>query len=233
MAAGSTVSQLVVVGASAGGIEALSTLVATLPTEFPAPLVLAQHLDPTRVSHLADILSRRSVLPVHSVVDHEPLQPGVVYVVPANRHVEITDHAIGLLENARSGPKPSIDLLFTTAAQVFGEGLVAVVLTGTGADGVDGARKVKEAGGTVVIQNPDTARFPGMPMALAPTTVDIVAELEGIGPLLYELLTRTYRPVQPSEDRLLHEFLEEVRERSGIDFSTYKTPTIMRRLQRR
>jgi chemotaxis response regulator CheB len=80
------ISQLVVVGASAGGVEALFTLVATLPGAFPAPLVLAQHLDPRRPSHLAEILARRSTLPVRTVSDHAPLENGVVFVVPANRH---------------------------------------------------------------------------------------------------------------------------------------------------
>ncbi len=90
------VFQLVVVGSSAGGIDALSTLVSTLAADFPAPMVIAQHLDPARPSYLADILARRSTLPVRAVTDHMPLEPGTVYVVPANRHVEITDHAISL-----------------------------------------------------------------------------------------------------------------------------------------
>ena len=118
MAEQSRVSQLVVVGASAGGIDALSTLVATLPREFPAPLVIAQHLDPGRPSHLAEILARRSTLPVRTVTDHVPLENGVVYVVPANRHVEITDHAISLRTRDGGRAMPSVDLLLTTAARV-------------------------------------------------------------------------------------------------------------------
>src|SRR5919199_4483149 len=141
------ISQLVVVGASAGGIEALSTLVATLPPDFPAPLVIAQHLDPGRPSHLAQILARRSTLPVHTVTDHAPLENGVVFVVPSNRHVEITDHAISLRTRNGGRAMPSVDLLLTTAAQVFGENLIGVILTGTGSDGAAGARAGKEAGG--------------------------------------------------------------------------------------
>ncbi|HZO32924.1 MAG TPA: chemotaxis protein CheB, partial [Chloroflexota bacterium] len=106
-----TNQDLVVVGASAGGIEALSQLVATLPADFPAPIVIAQHLEPSRVSHLGEILGRRSMLPVRSVNEHEALRPGVVYVVPANRDVEITDHAISLSSDQPGRPKPSIDLL--------------------------------------------------------------------------------------------------------------------------
>src|SRR5579883_1410650 len=91
---------LVVVGSSAGGIEALATLVATLPADFPAPLVLAQHLDPHHPSHLAEILARHSALPVRTVVDRAHLEPGVIYVVPADRNVEIADHLLRLREDA-------------------------------------------------------------------------------------------------------------------------------------
>src|SRR5689334_7613857 len=104
---------LVVIGASAGGIAALMTLVSTLPPDFPAPLVVAQHLAPERPSHLEDILARHSPLPVRTVQDQEPLAPGVIFVVPANRHVEISDTALTLSEDGQGGPKPSIDRLFT------------------------------------------------------------------------------------------------------------------------
>jgi two-component system CheB/CheR fusion protein len=229
-----TPGQLVVVGASAGGIEALSTLVSTLAPGFPAPIILAQHLDPSRFSHLREILANRAGLPVQTVQDREHLQNGTIYVVPADRHVEISDHSVHVLAEARRGrPAPSIDLLLASAADAFGEQLIAVILTGLGSDGADGARRVKEMGGTVIIQNPQTATHPEMPLSLAPTTIDIVADLEGIGPLLNELLSGTYIPAQPDDDRRLRGVLEQLRTRSGIDFSSYKEPTIRRRLQRR
>ena len=227
------VSQLVVVGSSAGGIDALSTLVSTLPADFPAPLVIAQHLDPARPSYLAEILTRRSALPVRPVTDHIPLEPGVVFVVPANRHVEITDHAISLRVGSGGSPRPSVDLLLSSAAAVFGESLIAVILTGTGRDGASGARAVKQAGGTVVIQNPQTAQFAGMPAAISPPLVDMVADLETIGPLLTDLLNGAYLPARPAENRTLQELLTQLHDASGIDFSSYKMPTILRRLQRR
>ena len=136
-------------------------------------------------------------------------------------------------EPRRGRPAPSIDLLLASAADAFGEQLVAVILTGLGSDGADGARRVKELGGTVVIQNPKTASHPEMPLSLAPTTVDIVAEMDAIGPLLKDLLTGTYTSVEPDDDRRMRALLEQVRTRSGIDFSSYKEPTIRRRLQRR
>ncbi|TME95845.1 MAG: chemotaxis protein CheB [Chloroflexi bacterium] len=196
------IPQLVVIGASAGGVEALSTLVSTLPSKFQAPIVIAQHLDPSRLSHLKDILGRRASLPVRSVENREELQAGVIYVVPADHHVEIGDHAVTVKsEPGRARPSPSIDRLLESAADAFGEQLIAVILTGLGSDGAEGARRVKELGGTVVIQNPQTASHPEMPMSLAPTTVDIVAELEAIGPLLNDLLVDAYAATKPDDDR--------------------------------
>ena len=225
---------LVVVGASAGGVEALSTLVATLPLEFPAPIVVAQHLDPRHTSHLVEILTRRSTLPVRTITDEEVLAPGVVYVVPADRHVEVTDHAVRLHGNGlEQRPKPSVDRLLRTAAGVFGERLIAVVLTGTGSDGASGAHAVKAAGGMVVIQNPATAAYPGMPASLAPTTVDLVADVERIGPLLFDLLTQPHDLTQPAAVETVQILLEQVREHNGVDFRQYKLATILRRLQRR
>src|SRR5581483_11113794 len=208
-------------------------LLGRLRADFPAPIVIAQHLDPNRESRLQEILSRATSLAVRTVTGTEHLAPGTAYLVPADRNVEITDHHVRLNADAAPRPKPSVDLLLESAALAFGEGLYAVILTGTGSDGADGARRVKEAGGTVIIQDPQTASFAGMPLSLAPTTVDIVADLDAIGPLLYDLLTGAYAPPPPDEDRRMRTLLDQLRMRSGIDFSTYRQPTIRRRLQRR
>jgi two-component system, chemotaxis family, CheB/CheR fusion protein len=225
---------LIVIGASAGGIEALSILVGTLPRELAAPIVVAQHIDPRRESHLGEILDRRTELPVVTVEERATLEHGTIYVVPANRHVVVTDHEVSIAEAPpHSRPSPSVDMLLSSAAEIFQERLVAVILTGTGSDGAEGARQVKAAGGTVVIQDPETARFPAMPSALAPTSVDIITDIEAMGPLLHELVSAPLTPSRPEDERLLAGFLEQVRERTGIDFSTYRRPTILRRLHRR
>jgi two-component system, chemotaxis family, CheB/CheR fusion protein len=226
-------SPLVVVGASAGGIEALSILVSTLPTDFPAPLVVAQHLDPSHRSRLKEILSRQSKLPVRTVTEHEPLEAGVVFVVPSNRNVRITDSEIEITEDPGQ-PKPSVDLLLDSAAEAVGENLIAVILTGTGSDGAAGANAVKKAGGTVIIQDPQTAQYPGMPLSLAPSTVDIVADLDKVGQVLSALLQETSDLVESAgQSSKVEALLEKVREQNGLDFRSYKMPTIMRRLQRR
>jgi two-component system CheB/CheR fusion protein len=223
---------LVVIGSSAGGIEALSTIVHSLPIDFPAPIVVAQHLDPTRPSLLQEILARHSTLPVRLVDKRAALQPGCVYVVPANQDVEIVDGWMSLKPGGTAA-KPSVDRLFSSAAAVFGQNLVAVVLTGTGSDGAVGARAVHEAGGTVVIQNPETAAFPGMARSLAPGIVDAVAELDELGPILHTIVTGSYVARLPEHERELRELLEEVRLHRRLDFSRYQRPTILRRLQRR
>ncbi|AGP37709.1 hypothetical protein SCE1572_26460 [Sorangium cellulosum So0157-2] len=221
------------IGCSAGGIEALSTLVAALRAPFPAPVVIAQHLDPRRQSHLGEVLRRRSALPVRVVAAVSPLENGVIYVMPPGRDAEITDHEIRLLPDGGARPKPSIDTLFRTAAETYGESLIAVVLTGNGSDGAAGARHVKRCGGTVIVENPDTARFRGMPESLAPTTVDIVADLGRIGGILGELLSGSYVEPPPNDDKRLQALLDLVRDRSGINFKKYKQATILRRLRRR
>ena len=228
-------ARLVVVGSSAGGVDALLTFVATLPSDFPAPIVVAQHLDPRRQSHLGEILSNRSMLPVRTVSGDQPLEPGIVYVIAADRDVEISDHALTV--TAQTGPspspRPSVDRLLATAARTFADELVAVILTGTGSDGATGAQAVKAHGGTVIVQNPDTATFPGMPLAVPSSAIDIVADLEAIGPLLGDLVSGAYSVPATGDDEDLHGFLDRVRERTGLDFSAYKRATIVRRLQRR
>ena len=226
-------SQLVVIGSSAGGIEALSRVVASLPADFPAPIVIAQHLDPRRPSHLHEILARHATLPVRVVEEHEALQDGVIFVVPSNRLVEIS-HGDLRLHAAKAGAvAPSIDGLFESAADVFGPGLIAVILTGSGSDGSSGAWHVKNAGGAVVIENPATAMFPSMPSSIAPSLVDATADIDSIGAVLCDLLAAGNPPVDEGDHDELSTLLERIHERSGIDFSTYKPATILRRLRGR
>src|SRR5258707_5610278 len=141
-------NELVVVGSSAGGIEALSVLVAGLPTDFQAPIVLAQHLDPKRPSSLAHILQRHTTLPVQVTEGGTALVNGTIYVVPSNRHVAITDGHLMLEPDHEDGPVPSVDLLLSSAAFIYQERLIAVILTGSGSDGAAGALAVKQGGGT-------------------------------------------------------------------------------------
>jgi two-component system CheB/CheR fusion protein len=225
--------RLVVVGASAGGIEALSRVVGSLPADFPAPIVIAQHLDPRRPSHLDDILSRHATLPVKLVEEAASLEDGVIFVVPSNRLVEIVDGELRLRPAKPGTVAPSVDLLLETAAAAFGHGLIAVILTGSGSDGSAGAWHVKQAGGAVVIENPDTALFPSMPRSISPSLVDATADLESIGAVVGDLLALDGAPPGGQDGDEFAALLDRIRERSGIDFSTYKDATIVRRLRGR
>jgi two-component system CheB/CheR fusion protein len=226
---------LVVVGSSAGGVGALSTLVSTLHKDFPAPMVLAQHLDPQRPSYLGSILERRSPLPIVVVGEHSPtrLERGKIYVVPSNRHVKISDGNVVLERDNNERPKPSVDMLLSTAAASYGEHLIAVILTGAGSDGAAGAVEVKNAGGVVIIQNPQTAAYPSMPLSLPPTAVDHVVEMEQIGPLLFDILKGVNLPAAQKVDDPLSDLLTYVSAQTNIDFRNYKSSTILRRIGRR
>ena len=228
-----TEPQLVVIGSSAGGIEALSRVVASLPSDFPAPIVIAQHLDPRRPSHLGDILARHATLPVKPVEESAPLEDGVIFVVPSNRLVEIVDGHLHLRPAKAGSVAPSVDLLLETAADAFGPGLIAVILTGSGSDGSAGAWHVKRAGGAVVIENPATALFPSMPRSISPSLVDATADLDSIGAVLRELLAAGAAAPAGREGREFAALLDRIRVRSGIDFSSYKMATIVRRLRGR
>lgn len=226
------VSSLVVIGSSAGGIEALSEVVGKLPATFAAPVVIGQHLSPRRGSNLGEILGRRSPLPVRIVSDRERLEPGVVYVIPPDHDVVIRGDSIQVHQDG-PGSHPSIDLLFSSAAEAFEERVIGVVLSGTGSDGAAGARDIKFAGGTVIIENPETAAYPGMPQSLAPSVVDVVANKDRIAELLDLLVAGEFDAPPVSDQAQLVTFLDQIRDHSGIDFSAYKQATIQRRLQRR
>jgi two-component system CheB/CheR fusion protein len=230
---GATDAQLVVIGSSAGGIEALSRVVASLPPDFPAPIVIAQHLDPRRPSHLGEILARHATLPIKVVENAAALEDGVIFVVPSNRLVEIVKGELRLRPARPGSIAPSVDLLLETAASAFGPGLIAVILTGSGSDGSAGAWQVKQAGGAVVIENPATALFPSMPRSISPSLVDATADLDSIGAVLRDLVAAGSAVPEGPEGREFAALLDRIRERSGIDFATYKTATIIRRLRGR
>ncbi|HWE36717.1 MAG TPA: chemotaxis protein CheB [Isosphaeraceae bacterium] len=183
---------VVAIAASAGGLEALSRLLGALPADFPAPILVLQHLDPGRPSLLAQILGRRTKLMVKQAEAGEPVRPGAVFVAPPGRHLLVD--AGGRLSLSTSElihlVRPSADRLFESVAEGFGPRAVAVVLTGTGSDGEGGVRAVRRRGGTVIAQDPATATYAGMPAAAVRTgCVDLVLPLDQIAPRLVALAT--------------------------------------------
>ena len=150
---------LVVVAASAGGIAALGTVVGSFPEDFPASVVIVQHLDPRHRSLIDDILARRTKLAVRQVADGDRVEGGTVFVAPPDNHVLVSTDRTFTLSHAElvHFVRPSADLLFESAAGSYGDRVIAVVLTGTGSDGSMGVEAVKKSGGTVIAQDRESA----------------------------------------------------------------------------
>jgi len=169
--------------ASAGGLRALSTVLALLPAEFPAPIVVVQHLDRRHPSLLAGILARATPLFVKEAQEGEGLRPGVVFLAPPDRHLLVNANATLTLTRTElvHFVRPSADLLFESLAASVKARTLAVVLTGTGSDGAMGLRAIKRMGGATIAQDEATSEFFGMPDAAIRTgDVDRVLPLDQI-----------------------------------------------------
>lgn len=159
--------QAIVMGASAGGIEAISTVLSGIKTACPVPIIIVLHLPPDRDTRLLSLLSSQSAPPILEVEDKQPLQGGCVYLAPADYHVLVEDeHSLSLSSDLPVNySRPSIDVLFESAADVFGSHLIGVVLTGANRDGADGLAKIVAGGGIGAVQSPDEAYTRAMPDA--------------------------------------------------------------------
>ncbi|WP_344406338.1 chemotaxis protein CheB [Streptomyces longisporus] len=183
--------EAVAVASSAGGINGLITLLAALDSGFPAPILVVQHLDPRHRTVIAEVLDRRTELDVKLAEDQERTRPGAVYIAPPDRHLLVRPGGLLALSDSElvHFVRPSADLLFESVAGAYGPRAIACVLTGTGRDGAMGVDAVKSRGGTVIVQDPATAEFRGMPEAAVGTgSVDFVLPLEEIAALIRGLV---------------------------------------------
>ena len=185
--------EIVVIGCSKGGMRALETIFAALPQDFPLPIVVAQHRYRSSDEALPAYYRRHTQLSVVDADDKQWIRAGEIYLAPANYHLLI-DKSEGhgelslSVEAAVAFSRPSIDVLFESAADAFGAGVIAIVLTGANQDGSRGAGKIKQRGGFVIVQDPTTAEAPAMPQAaIADGRVDRILPLDRIGPFLVEL----------------------------------------------
>ena len=174
---------LVVIGASAGGVESLRRLVAQLPPDLPAAVAVVLHLSPTSKSMLAAILSRSGPLPAHQAVDGESIEEGTIVVAPPDHHLMVEQGVFRVVRGpTENSSRPAIDPLFRTAAQIYGTRTVGVVLSGSLDDGTAGLFEVKRRGGWTMVQDPHDALHPDMPLsALEHVTVDVVADCAALG----------------------------------------------------
>ena len=181
---------VILIGVSAGGMEALRTILPHLPAKFQLPIIIVQHIHPHSDGFLAFLLNRQCRIPVKVADEKEPILGGNVYIAPPNYHLLIEeDRTFALsVDAAVNFARPSIDVLFESAAETFREKAIGIILTGGNMDGSMGLRRVKELQGFAVVQAPETAEIPTMPLAaLAATRVDLILPLDKIGPYISTL----------------------------------------------
>jgi two-component system chemotaxis response regulator CheB len=181
--------EIVVIGASYGGLSALQILLTDLSPEFPLPVVIAQHRKKDGDDGLCEYLSKRSRLPLIEPDDKEKVEPGRVYLAPRDYHLLIEESIFALsTESPVAFARPSIDVLFESAADIYHERIIGVILTGANRDGARGLAKIKSLGGLAVVQDPLSAESPAMPQAaISATAVDKILPLPEIAPFLNEL----------------------------------------------
>ena len=228
------------VGASAGGFEAFSQLLASLPPDPGLAIVFVQHLSPTHQSALPQLLASVTPLPVEEATDGVVVRPNRIYVTPANVQLRLQGEALRLVRRPsdRSQYSP-IDAFFRSLAENAESAAIGVLLSGNSSDGVAGLRDIRAAGGTVLVQDPRSARFDPMPRAAVNADIaDMILPPGELGPALARLAGHPRgQPAERlggrNEDQAFRRIFQILRAASGVDFTHYKQPTIRRRLQRR
>lgn len=234
---------LVAIGASAGGLDALQQLLANIPTRITnrVAFIVAQHVSPTHKSMLVRLLSRQTRLDVTDAAENVTPKAGYVYVTPPDREVYLKNGSIRLPKpGSRIGPKPSVDVLLESiAAGKSARQSIGIILSGTGTDGAEGFRALKRAGGFMIAQEPQTARYDGMPIAAINTdAADAVLAPEQMGEIIAEYIESptnkriSFEEEYETEASSLEHIFKLLSKRTGTDFSNYKSATIGRRLDK-
>ena len=226
------------VGASAGGLEALKSLVSNLPANLNACYVVAQHLAPHYRSMLTELLDRETSLKVIEAKSNMSIKTGTIYITPPNKDIWLSKNKIRLRKVASEiGPKPSIDYFFASLAKAKEDRAVGIVLSGTGSDGTQGLRAIKAAGGISIAQSAETAKYDGMPnSAIRSGFVDLVLAPSEIGKALSEItfhVKRIEESIPSTEIDHYGRIIESLSKSQNVDFSNYKDSTIRRQIERR
>jgi two-component system chemotaxis response regulator CheB len=223
MAVENNTLNVVAVGASAGGVEALTHFAAGLPPDLPYAVLVVLHMPTGAPSVLARILDRNGPLPAAQAVDGEPLQPGTIRVAVPNRHLLVDDHRIALSEGpTENGHRPAINALFRSVALVYGPRAISVLLSGVLDDGTLGAAAIRSRGGTTIAQSPAEALFPAMPLnAIEAGVIDHEVSAAEVGGLLKQLADRVFeeREMEPDERMELENRIAMAR-RFSTEFDT-------------
>lgn len=233
------------VGASAGGLEAIEDLFDQMPVDSGLAFVVVQHLSPDFKSLMDQLLARHTKMAIHRVEDGMAVEPNAVYLIPPKKNIIVSGGRLLLTDQERrehEGINLPIDIFFRSLAEDYGERAVGVILSGTGSDGSRGVQQISEAGGTVIVQDPDTAKFDGMPQAsLATGAANEVLSPDRIAAAILPLVNYPVAdiprpPTVPefeAEETDITKLFRLLNERHGIDFAHYKTATVTRRLERR
>ncbi len=245
LAAPSSLFPVVGIGASAGGLAAVTELLKELPPGIRSAVVVIQHLDPEHGSLTAGILSRISRLPVTEAGDGMPIEPGHVYVIPPNSTLRLERGLLTLSPRAKGRQHLPIDLFFESIAEPLQGLAIGVVLSGIASDGTKGVQAIKAAGGFTFAQDPSSAQYDGMPRsAISSGAVDKVDRPANIAKEISDMVqwssvhpvgSRTPKPMPPplKPDGALRKIFTSIRKATGVDFALYKHTTIRRRIGRR
>lgn len=231
----------VAVGASAGGLEAIESLFANMPADAGLGFIVVQHLSPDYKSLMVELLSKRTRMPVHRAEENMLVEADHIYLIPPKKNLSIFHGRLLLSDQDHTrGINLPIDVFLKSLAEDQGEKAVAVILSGTGSDGMRGVRVVKEHGGMVMVQDEASARFDGMPKAAASTgLVDFVLPPDGMAQQLLAYAKHPYAVKSERAETLLKDedglsrLFSILRDRCKVDFTYYKPSTITRRIERR
>ena len=228
------------IGASAGGLNAIQQLFDNIPDDTGMAFVIIQHLSPDFKSLMPELLAKHTNMPIFMAKDKQEIEPNCIYLNQRSKNLHIKENKLYLLNK---GPRKSlnlpIDIFFHTLGEEYKERSIGIILSGTGSDGSRGIKTIHEAGGTVMVQDPETAQFDGMPnSAIATNIVDFVIPTKQMVDFLLKISSQRLKlsieeNLAESNDVPFLKILEQIRKTTGIDFKQYKRSTLLRRLEKR
>ncbi len=231
---------IVGIGASAGGLEALEQFFLNMPVDSGMSFVVIQHLDPTHAGIMPELLQRITKMKVYQATDRLKVKQNCVYVIPPNKSLSLLNGALHLFDPVESrGLRLPVDIFFRSLAADMQDKSIGIILSGMGSDGSLGLKDIKEKGGIVLVQDPASAKFDGMPRSATESVIaDIIAPAEELPAKLLAYLKVSHQvKAEPEFDLKTKSNLEKIiiliREQSGHDFSMYKKSTLFRRIERR
>ncbi|HXB95990.1 MAG TPA: chemotaxis protein CheB, partial [Puia sp.] len=228
---------VVAIGASAGGLEAIHEFFDSMPEAPDISFIIIQHLSPDYKSLLVELVARHTDMKVFEAAENQQIERKCVYVIPNTKFITIQKNQLRLVEKKNGKlPNNAVDVFLHSLAREKKEKAIAVILSGTGTDGTKGTEAIKKAGGLVIVQDPATARFDGMPNSvIGAGNADYILPA---GAIFNEIMHHIAPPPaflfgdEKEDDQFLKTVFDLIHKESGVEFQYYKTPTILRRITR-